>query len=298
MKNLMAESFLTEGYEFDSDLQIEKEKVRGTITNLSNQTWQDVAIVFGNQFTKLGDISPNSSQDITLSLTQDQHIAPSDITWQLIDNTFDNSETSRQNETRRQILSSLYNNQYDLPGIGQITYSSPVLLAWTDQAPNPVTLSSTNRQAPTSMATTLLYAELPLSFTQGKISLSRGMIPSRLIEHDGSYCYLGRTSLDLNFRKAVIQFELPNDLIEINPAELSIYLETDIGGFSSPTLSLYDYEKETWVEIDRAVLGRNRVKEPDAYLNENGLFLVQIEQDPRNSGGCLLFDAALEGELK
>jgi len=298
MKSLMAESLLTGGYEFDSDLQIKNQQVRGTITNQSDQMWEEVAVVFGNQFTKLGDIAPNTSQEVTLPIRQDQQFNPSDITWQLIDNTFDNSETSRRNETRRQVLSSLYNNQYSLQGIGQINHSAPMLLAWTNQAPNPVTLSPADRRAPTSIATTLLYAELPLSFAAGEVSLSRGTIPSRLIEHDGSYCYLGRTSLDLNFRKAVIQFELPNDLIHIDPSELSIYIETDGGGFASPNLSLYDYDKEAWVEIKKGVLGRNKIAEPDVYLNENGLFLLQIEQERNNSGGCLLFDAALEGELK
>ncbi len=299
MKSLLAESLLTDGYEFDAELQISDERVRGTITNQSDQVWEEVAVVFGNQFTKLGDIAPNTSKEVTLPITQDQHMAPSDLTWQLIDSTFDNSEASRRNQTRSQVLSSLYNNQYSLQGMGQINHSVPTLLAWTNHAPNPVILSRADEQAPTSIATTLLYAELPLSFAPGKISLTRGTIPSQLIEHDGSYCYLGRTSLDINFRKAVVQFELPNDLIEIDPSELSIYIETDGGNFTSPTLSLYDYEKEAWVEIERGVLGRNKVTEPDAYLNENGMFLLQIEQDGNNNfGGCLLFDAALEGELK
>lgn len=298
MKSLLAESLLTGGYEFEADLQVSNKQVRGTITNQSDHMWEEVAVVFGNQFTKLGDIPPNTSQEVTLPIRQDQHVAPSDITWQLLDSTFDNSEAGRKNQTRRQVLSSLYNNQYSLQGIGQINHSAPMLLAWTDQAPNPITLSPADRQAPTSIATTLLYAELPLSFAPGNVSLSRGTIPSRLIEHDGSYCYLGRTSLNIDFSKAVVQFELPNDLIEIDPSELSIYIETDGGAFTSPNLSLYDYEKEAWVEIEKGVLGRNKVAEPDAYLNENGLFLLQIEQDANNLGGCLLFDAALEGELK
>ena len=295
MQSIMAESLVSNQYEFESDLQIVDGQLQGTITNHSNYMWQDVVVVLGNNFTRLGDMAPAASQKV--SLQSDQRNNTFDITWQIFEETFDDSTANRDTQIRQQIFSSLYNAQYGVPYAGQIKHNEPLLLAWIDQAPTQVNVLPANQHVANDLATTLLYSELPIRLTQGKISLPRDMIDLRIIKHDGSYCDGTGASLMSDFKEAHIQLNLPNKLNAIDPSQLIIYFNTDGGDFISPQLSLYEHQKEQWVKLPRAVLGRNKVREPDVYLHERGFFLLRVENQGGDFGACLFFDAALEGVL-
>ncbi|MGB0388705.1 MAG: hypothetical protein ACPGWR_28120 [Ardenticatenaceae bacterium] len=298
MQSFMAESIANQGYSFESDIRAEDEHLVGTITNRSDYRWENVVVALGGDFTELGDIAPGGSAEMRLKSDQNNNQIHHDIAWRLFEDQWDSPDGNRETEIRRQILASLYNSDFGSANSAQVSRHAPVLLAWIDEPPTQVTVLPASRRQPNQLATTLLYAEMPFTFTQGKITLTRGIIKSRVIENDGSYCYNPSVaSVTPDFREAKIQFDLPANTAQIDPSLLTIYVDTDSGGFVSPKLSLYDYQNEQWVELKNTVLGRNKIEEPDNYLNPNGFFLMRVENENRNVGDCLIFNAALEGSL-
>ncbi|MGH9175394.1 MAG: hypothetical protein ACRD1H_13605, partial [Vicinamibacterales bacterium] len=172
----------------------------------------------------------------------------------------------------------------------------PILLAWLDTSPTEVRLANDTRA--TQVGTTLLYSEMPVQFGTGAISLPRGMMAARIVENDGGICYgPGMASLAPDFREAEIQWELPDEVKPLDPSALSLYVSSDGGWFSAPTMSLYNFAEERWQEILAPVMGRNIMEAPDTFLSENGIIRLRIENPSPNQGGCLYFDASLEGDL-
>ncbi|MBA3533594.1 MAG: hypothetical protein H0T73_16875 [Ardenticatenales bacterium] len=296
MQSVTAEMLVTEGYGFDAELETSDNMIKGYVVNRSPHAWEDVVVVLGNEFVRLGDMAAGERKEVSLGMGEVGNQVGSDVAWRIFEQDFGPTGPTREAQVRQQILSSLYNGPFG-PESGTALSSSrqPVLLAWLSRAPSEVKLVETGTN---TLATTLLYSELPVRFGVGKVTLPRGLLNSRIVENDGSICYgQGLVSLSPDFGEAEIQFELPAPTRALDPSEFTLYVTSDGGWFVAPKMSLYDFTTEQWSEINEPVLGRNRVREPDAFLSDSGVIRLRVENSNRNQGGCLYFDAAIEGEL-
>ncbi len=295
MQSLTAESLATEGYGFDADLSASDGALVGTITNRSNFAWNDVTIILGNTFERVGDIAAGESKRISFKVDSDQSQVGGDIAWRIFEQEFNNpTGASRDVQVKQQMLSSLYNGPTGATTLA--SSNAPVLVAWLDGLPTQVELSDDARV--TQVGTTLLYSEMVVRFGAGEVSLPRGMLGARIIENDGNYCYgPGIASLSPDFKEAQIEWEVPRAVQGIDPSLLSLYVSSDGGWFNAPDLALYNFEQEAWVEVEEPVLGQNKVTEPDVYLSPEGVIRLRIQNPTPNQGGCLFFDASLDGTL-
>ena len=296
MQSVVAERLVTEGYSFGSELVTRDDSVVGTVTNTSGMLWENVAVVLGSQFQKLGDIAPGESKEVSLRMTDVNPQMSGDVAWRLFENEFGPNGANRDTQVRQQILSGLFNSP---TGAGNSPLSAtrqPLLLAWLDGAPTEISIAESTRL--NSVGTTLLYAEMPIRYGAGPISLPRGLISARVAQNDGGTCYgPGVASLSPDFLEAEIHFQLPAALRRIDPTVMTLYLSSDGGLFVSPKLSLYDFTTDEWQEVVDPVMGRNRLNEPDAFVSENGLVRLRAENLERNRGGCIFLDVAMDGTL-
>jgi hypothetical protein len=300
MQTVMAESLALSGYGFEAELQTADNKLSGSITNGSDYLWKDVVIVLGHEYVQLGNIPAGSSKEVELPYSQEiKQINNRELPEELFPYQYNQNNLSREREVRRQVLSSLYNNRSGSTNISPIANSrAPVLLAWLDEPSLEVTISNTS--LPNQRSTTLLYAELPVRFGKGQISLPRGMIRGQIISNDGGICYDSSTiSLSPDFREAEIEFELPSNVKGIDLSRLLLYVSTNGGQFTAPSLMFFNHQEQLWREQPRVVLGRNSIEQPDAFLSQSGRIRMRV-QNPNpnpNNGNCLFFQLALEGSL-
>ncbi len=294
MQSVTAESLATEGYGFDSDLSVSDGRIVGTIANRSAYDWHDVVVILGSNFERVGEMPRGES--VQLSFEAENVGQPGgDVVWRIFEQAFNTpTGASRDVQVKQQVLSSLYGGSF---GSSSLAYSTqPVLVAWLDATPTQVSLSEDSRVS--QVGTTLLYSEMPVRFGAGAVSLPRGMLRARIVQNDGGTCYgPGVASLSPDFEEAEIQWELPNQVKQLDPSELALHISSDGGWANTPALAFYDYEAGGWVEVVEPVMGQNKVAEPDALLSDNGILRLRVQNPNRNQGGCLYFDVALKGTL-
>lgn len=296
LQSVMAESLATEGFGIEGDLETSGGELRGSVTNRSAHTWEDVVVILGNQFVRLGTMAPGESKEVTLEAPEGINQGSPDVAWRIFENQFGQSGASRTVQVRQQLLSSVYSGSLAMERNAIAQSRAPVLIAWLTEPIHQVELEGGSRLS--SVATTLLYSELPLRFGTGDISLPRGTISARVVANDGSMCYgPGLASVTPDFDEAEVQFELPNSVKNLDPSLLALYVTSDGGWFSAPKLALYNFQEDVWVDLMEPALGRNEVQQPDAFLSDTGTIRLLVQNDEGNRGGCLFFDAALEGTL-
>lgn len=298
MQTVMAESLAISGYGFEAELQTADNKLSGSISNGSDYLWKDVVIVLGHEYVELGDIPAGSSKEVKLPYSQEiKQLNSRSLPEELYPYNYDPNNLYREQEVRRQVLSSLYDNGSGSTSISPIANSrSPVLLAWLDEPSLEVTINNTI--FPNQLSTTLLYAELPMRFGKGEISLPQGMIRGQIISNDGGICYDSSTiSLSPDFSEAEIEFELPQNVKRIDLSRLFLYVSTDGGQFTAPSIMFFNHLEQIWTEQPGVVLGRNSISEPDAFLSPSGRIWMRVQNANQYNSNCLFFQLALEGSL-
>lgn len=302
------QSFLSEGAQVDfgrvqASLNLIGDHISGELTNQSNFDLQDVSLIMGSKFVRLGDLARGGSVAIDLALTDSS--GPnfgSPISYLLYEKEISgaNGPPPRQIEVRRSIVEALFErtppyisarrpNSYD-------TYLSqtPVMIGWIDQAPPVVSLESSQ---PAQQTTAVVVLPLELQFPRsGSIALPPGLVPGRLVEtpREGGPCGMpGATAVYVIHGEALFEFNVPVEIqdIEIDYLKLTIY--NDSGFLITPEISILNPLTGDWIRLDGVNQGVNLVPDAARFVDPGGT--IKIKLSAENASSCYFLSLGLEG---
>ncbi len=277
----------------DAALRIEGDQVRGTLRNGLQRPLQDVVLVSGQRFARLGDLEVGQELEVEAPL-EGGGVGPP-LPWALFEAYFQGpNPPSRQVNLRQSILEAYFHTNWG----GQMApFSDLTLLAWSDISPLEVEAAGVRA---TREQTTLVVARLPLPVVDGRVSLPSGFLSGRLMEMEEEAGECGPSGqVYLARGRVALDYQLPSGLRGLDPTRLTLHVGTD-GGFANtlPRLSLYDWEAGEWQVLEGVEVGQVfELSEPDRFLNPaSGTLRLEARGDELQ-GYCYQFDIGLEGEL-
>ncbi len=312
------QSFLVEGLALDFgqvhvDLRLQGQTFEGTVRNDSPHALLDAVIIIGatnKSFVRLGDLPPGKEVEVEISFSNlfANDFGPP-LSYRLFEEQFSqpdstrssSSATLRQVEVKRMVLENVLDRTPAFissvkPGTaGAGGGQTPLLLAWLDEAPPSTRISGTK---PAQQTTALLL--MPLSYKlpdSGSIELRAGMIPGMLTQYpvDGGMCgEPGSTAVYLFRGEAIFEFSVPLEIQDIHIEHLKLSLTTDSNWFGSPSVALYDWVEDQWLELTGITNGINLVPGSANLVNSAGIVRLRITGDG-TSQGCYYVNLGLEG---
>ena len=144
------------------------------------------------------------------------------------------------------------------------------VLGWMDEAPPEVQV---NGEIPQQAETGLYLTELPYNFAvNGEIKLPPGFIPGLVsdLPLSGGTCGVVGTSIWLDRGEAFIEFVLPPELRDISTSALLLALQTDGPWNNIPQIEFYAWDSESWQPLEDAVIGDNRITDPEILIGDQG----------------------------
>lgn len=297
MQTFMAESVTAEPLTIQADLELRESHLVGTVTNRTGKRLNDCVLIMSSNYARLGEVEPGQSKEVDLNLSRQDVRFFESMVWQILEPQQPSGPFDRQAELRRTVLEALF-NPYQGGTFSAVTSPYATFFGWLDESPLDVTVEG---YALTVQETPLLFATLPVSFGQGKVSVPASMYSKRLVEGSGeiSTCdpmgmsfYLGRGSV-------TVELQPPSGLSGLSVEEMKLIVSSDGGWQEVPATSLYDWQRDEWVLIDDVSMGRNRVGDPGRFVEPTtGAIWVKLESTSSGMGGCLYVDVELEGDRK
>ncbi len=293
MQSFVAETAPTEAPGLIARLAATREGLRGEVVNQSNDTWQDVIILFNAQFQKLGDIAPGQTVEVRLDF-QNSGMFTGFGSYMLYQDEFNQvGGPSREITFKQSVLdSTVFNgNRLDLQ-------SGLLLIAWRQQS-SPLQVSIEGQEIDTQK-TTFLYSPLSLNFDEAQVTVPPGFSTIEILSTTGntSSCSYG-PGLDgysVYQGTAELKLSLPSSVRGVQPTHLDLSIRTDGGWPTLPAVELYDQTNQTWVSLEGAKMGLNPIAEAARFYNsEEAAMQVRLSHNDVNGGGCFFLELALEG---
>jgi hypothetical protein len=307
------QTFMTEGLwanlgRIEGELQVEGETLVGTVRNQTGYTLTDTALILGNRFVHLGDLSPGQAAPVTMELIelQSQNMGQP-LSYALFQDQLVQSGPGgppREAELKRAVLQSVFEQ-----GAGFEFTSSVVafggsdrprrgllLIGWLNQAPPEVRVAG---RTPSQQTTALLYASLAYDLPRtGDISLPPGLIPGKLVQMpaEGGMCGSSTTAIWLGRGEAIFEFQVPDEARDVRVQSLTLAIGSDGGGWwQPPEVAVYAWDEERWLAVNEPIIGINLISDADGLMSSDGLVRIRLGADA-NQGGCLYPELGLEGE--
>jgi len=307
------QTFMTEGIQADfgrieADLKFEDEALTGTVRNATPHTLKDTVLVLGNHFVRLEDLGSGQEALVTLELSNSADRAfGQPLSYLIYGDQFIQPGPGgppREAEVKRIVAESILDQGSGFSPISSKIPWGPeggtsrglTLLGWLDEAPPDVSVAG---RVPGQQTTALLYA--PLSFhlpEEGDVSLPPGLIPGALVAMpiEGGPCgpNIG-TSLWLGRGEAVFEFQIPEEVRDVQIEEIKLAIGTDGGGWwQLPNTAVYNWDSETWVALSDPVMGINVIPDAANLVGQDGQVQVRLSSES-NQGGCLYLELGMEG---
>ncbi|MEW5960717.1 MAG: hypothetical protein AB1801_23580, partial [Chloroflexota bacterium] len=294
MQSFVADTLPDEPPGLTARLTADRQGVRGSLVNQSSRTWQDVFIIFNNQFQKLGDLAPGQTAQVEIDLSQN----PDQFMWfnsYLLYQDELNGPTgpNREISFKQGVLdNTVFNANYGR------SFRGPLLIAWLKDSLLQVQLED---EAVTRQETALVYGSLPLEFGDRHIEIPPGFSQAETLSQTGGSgeCFQGSGAIGYSIFQGSVEtkLSLPPDLSDMRPTHMDLYIRTDGGWQWLPAVELYDQPNQEWVPLAGAVIGANRIEELDRFYDSGSASIqVRISSDGNGGGGCLFLDLAVEGE--
>jgi hypothetical protein len=305
------QSFMTEGIPLDfgpvvTALRLEEDSLVGEVLNGSSYFIRDAVVIMGYKFVQLGDLTTGGSASIKLELAglsgPNQETS---LSYALFEKEFSSpgtGETSRKAEVKRTIIESLFNQipsyvssapQY-VSGSNKL-FSTPVFIGWLDQAPPEIIMPGI---APAQQTTAIVVMPVQYSFPEhGRITVPPGLIPGKVktMPLEGGSCGTpGSLSLYMVRGDAVFEFTIPVEINNITVQNLRFSLESDSGWLGNPLVSIFNWQKNEWIDLNGVSQGENLIENAAPLVGKEGL--VQIRLSVENAQTCYYLGLGMEGE--
>ena len=246
--------------------------LKGSITNTSNYTLRDAALVTQSGWNIIGDIAPNESRDISTTLINNSNstsISQYSILSTLGFDTYSDDIDKRRHASFFQAVTTSTNSVVNIN-------SGVYLMGWMDnEIPAPVGLQDQDANA----ADTLLYFE---KLTPA-INIEKGlmMLTSSIYSWESSLGDTITTSYyNISEGGYVIRFQpsLPVHFSKVDSLTLSIGSNTTPEKIQT---SLWNTQTKTWTSI---IQDFNNISVPEAwqYIGMDGEILMNINADPND----------------
>jgi hypothetical protein len=319
MQSFMAELTWKGFGQLAGDLQLEggdgTAAIKGTVRNETAYTLEDAVLVIGSQFTRLGDLAPGQEKlvDMSLPTLLGQPFEPS-ISWKLFQEELERPSPSgppRDIQLKQTVLDNIFPwGSWYGPIMGANTsITSPtstsrlLLLAWLDQAPPEPRIAD---RSPVEQTTALVMAALPYHLPQGGVlSLPPGFLQGTVLElNDGGFCGpMGVPAVYLGRQESIFEFQVPSGSEPGSPIEgeqlqieqLVIHIGSDTGTNQVPDTGIFNWESETWSDLQGPVSGKNVIAEVDGLISADGKVRVRLVPNNFFGGGCFFLALGLEG---
>lgn len=315
MQAFMNESTWTGFGQISADLLLEDSALVGTLVNETSITLKDAVIIFGSQFTRLGDLPPGASKEVRMELpTLVNHPFDPPISYRLFAEQLERpgpTGPSRDVQLKQSMIDSLFAwGSWYGPVTGANTSNSggaglsrPLLLAWLDQAPPEVQFSG---RKPAQLTTALLLGQLSYHLPAGgRLSLPPGILPGTLakLPSDGGFCGpMGMPAVYLNKEPAIFEFIIPDNILSIEGQSRGIRLDSLVlhigteGGWNQvPSTAIYNWLSEDWEEIEDVESGRNVIPATENVVNASGSIRLRLSPANPPGGGCYFLAMGLDG---
>jgi hypothetical protein len=327
LRTVRAESAVTVPL-IETDLRLEDNRLRGTVTNKSNERLLAPAVVLGGTVAKLSELGPGATATI------DEAMQVAQLGQQLSDKIVGPvffgdprqlGEDSARQYARHTIIDQLsYDPMFGFTG--QLPADGAVLLAWADHDLLPVEIEG---QVARRMGNVLWFIPTDIS-VRGKTTFRSDLLRNTVITTDAAFfnkdpfnISFGRGTADLSYQpiafKGTIdaselrmgfnfgEMRLPGDPQRIEPLEKAPVLcgANQVEGCVQPVfdglpeVELYDLTTSTWRRLPHMTGGSHyAVADPSHYVDPStGSVLVRLINASNDSVGFQL-DLAITGDVR
>ena len=296
LQSFVAETSLPDPPRLEAEIALERERLTGRLINQGTTTLQDVVVIFNTDLKKLGDIAPGQAATLDLDFSQQQMINTGGFGSYLIfqDQLNPSNAESPEITFKRRILdSTIFNQPFRTNGAGLF------VLGWLKD--NPLTIKLNGREV-SGQKTSLIYGHLPIKFDENNVSLPPSFSRSQTVTITGQTgtCNYG-TGLEGYYVEqgvAEVKLSLPDNIRQIAPARLDLYLQSDSGPWVElPQVELYDRTTTEWTTLKEAQFGQNPISQPERFFDlDEASLLIRLSRDANSqSGGCIFAGLAFEG---
>jgi len=244
--------------------------LKGNITNASQYTLQDAILVTSGGWKKLGDLAPGSTQNANVTLIP----GPNGPEFYILDTAsilgvdYFGGQASQEDRRRVALMDAALGSAYSTKEANWGVY----LMGWVAEPLISIGLQDKNFES----IDTTLYIEMLSPDSNIESGLLR-LTPSMFVwetSSPGSTPFYSHGGIPvggyiLHFQPAVpIQFSSVESLrLDINsnvtPSEVFV--------------SLWDFEQDTWIQMDGLLWGENDIPEPGSYVGKNGEIRLKVD---------------------
>jgi hypothetical protein len=293
MQSFMVETIPTAQPGLQAKLTPTQRGLEGQIINQSDESWQDVVLVFNSQFQKFGDLAPGEQAEVRLDLS-DSTLATSIGSYMLYQDEFNQpTGPSRELTFKQSVLDNTVFNTSRVDLTDQ-----PILMGWRSQS-GALEVLVPGRQA-NMQKSTFVYGPQPLSFDQPQVFVPPGLSQLEIVSTtansspcyygvgpDGFYLYQGETETKIS---------LPKTIPLIRPEQIGLLFRTDGGWTQLPSLELFDQTSQEWIPLKKTEFGFYPIHEVDRFYDQaNASVRLRASHNGAVGGGCLFIDLTLAG---
>ncbi len=288
MQGFQTESPAPEGWKIEADLAFDGDRVRGTLVNRTSQAIQDVVLVYGSRFARLGNLPPGQSQPLDSPLQQSSG-AP--FPYFLTQNMGNPSPQgpSREVQVRQQLLENYFQTYSGSPQ----PPSHPTFIGWMQASPLDVRVEGSRWS---TQQTSLVVATLSVRYPPGPVHLPPGILPARLTEAQGEVgpCGPSPNQISVNNGRATLEFQLMEQVASLRVTRMALMVNNGNGALG--VVEVYDRSGK-WIKLDSPQLERNELSDPARFILDDGTVRVRLSSIP-GVASCWVYDLDVEGELK
>jgi len=275
-----------------------------TVRNESDDLLENVTLLANSYALALGDIAPGedaSTTEIvgavdasgTVSFRSPGYGSPLMANADTILGTSD-YYNDRDAYPRWQFLQAL-EEEY-LSGGLSTRNNQVTLLAWSDAAQLETAVEGF---AHIPVSTTLYLLEMPI---QDNLETGRLTVPFSLLE----WTMLGSNNM---YSESVQDFYMPasswmeveftpwQEVAELAVDDVAIHLSTRSGQPNVPTVRLWEWETDEWVDLDDMVWGETAVSDPQRFLTTDNTIRFRLQNKDQSDMDVEAFYPILTGEL-
>ncbi|MGH2428987.1 MAG: DUF7408 domain-containing protein [Candidatus Limnocylindria bacterium] len=293
--------------------------VVGTVTNVGDEAFEDVAIVASGGGEMVGDLEPGATDEFELSLRNFNGSSASDQVYGFggfggFDGTMDPEQ--RQVLVRRQVIESLvgfggFFGGGDM-GFGLGMNRGPFIIGWRgDEGPMPITVDDQTVQR---YAQTVEVVSGRPSLGPGGVQLHAAQLASDIVSTDGDASTNQPGFVTLGEGEVVFAISLPLEASGLEPSSLRIIVGSDpgmvfqdpgfgFGGFlpQGYVVSIRDLRTGEWTGLgDLSQESSFEIDDPASVMSETGRIEVRVvgtEVDPNFGQTSIFVGAEVEGVI-
>jgi hypothetical protein len=286
-----------------SSLVLDGAKLHGVVENKGNQILEDVTVVQGDRFTRLGDLAPGEQREFALPDVLQQggpqaSSAPNmSLGYLIYGDELDESHRSGgrpmplQTQLRLRILDSIF-AYGPRPRTGH-----PLVLAW---APESLVTIQPDDLRVERQQMALVVSAPQLTVTENEVDLGIGWLDPRLADQQTGACYGSfGVGVPLSVEPIQLHLLLPRDLYGVQPTELQIMATADDMWSTDTEITLYNWRAHTWEPVpisarDQAVT----LQQPERFVGSHGRLWARISNpNAPESFGCIYLNGTMKGTL-